>query len=56
MGDNRDNSNDSRSVGVIHRNMFIGKVRQIFWPLTRWDTVEGGEVYNVEPSEAVLPE
>ena len=48
MGDNRDNSNDSRSVGVINRSMFVGKVRQIIWPLTRWDTVEGSEVYNKE--------
>ena len=46
MGDNRDNSNDSRSVGVINRSMFIGKVRQIIWPITRWDGVEGSEVYN----------
>ncbi|MBR0463165.1 MAG: signal peptidase I [Clostridia bacterium] len=48
MGDNRDNSNDSRSasVGVINRSMFIGKVRQIIWPFTRWDGVEGSEVYN----------
>ncbi len=46
MGDNRDNSNDSRNVGVISRGMFVGKVRQIIWPFTRWDTVEGAEVYN----------
>ncbi len=46
MGDNRDNSNDSRSVGTIKRSMFVGKVRQIIWPFTRWDTIEGAEVYN----------
>jgi len=46
MGDNRDNSNDSRRVGVITRDKFVGKVRRIIWPLSRWDTVEGSEVYN----------
>ena len=46
MGDNRDNSNDSRNVGVINRDMFVGKVRQIIWPLTRFSTVGGSEVYN----------
>ena len=46
MGDNRDNSNDSRRVGVINRNMFVGKVCRIIWPLSRWDAVEGSEVYD----------
>ena len=46
MGDNRDNSNDSRNVGVINRDMFVGKVRQIIWPLTRFSTIGGSEVYN----------
>ena len=46
MGDNRDNSNDSRSVGVISRSQFVGKVRCIIWPFSRWDIIEGAEVYN----------
>ena len=46
MGDNRDNSNDSRSVGVIHRNQFVGKVRAIIWPVDHWGLVEGAEDYN----------
>ena len=46
MGDNRDNSNDSRSVGVIHRNQFVGKVRAIIWPVDHWGIVEGAEEYN----------
>ena len=46
MGDNRDNSNDSRRIGVIRRSMFVGKVKRIIWPLSRWDYVEGAETYN----------
>lgn len=46
MGDNRDNSNDSRSVGVIKGDMFVGKVRTILWPLNRIEMVEGSEVFN----------
>jgi len=45
MGDNRDNSNDSRNVGMISEDMFIGKVRQIIWPLSRFGSVSGSEVY-----------
>lgn len=40
MGDNRDNSNDSRAIGVISGDMFIGKVRAIIWPSSRWGLVE----------------
>ena len=46
MGDNRDNSNDSRSVGMIHRSQFVGKVRAVIWPVGRWGVVEGAEEYN----------
>lgn len=46
MGDNRDNSNDSRNVGLIDRNMFVGKVQYIFWPVDRMGTVSGSEVYG----------
>lgn len=45
MGDNRDDSNDSRNVGVITEDMVIGKVRQIIWPLNRIGSVPGAEVY-----------
>lgn len=46
MGDNRDNSNDSRNVGLITRDMFVGKVRYIIWPLDRIGAVAGSEVYG----------
>lgn len=45
MGDNRDNSNDSRNVGMITEEMMIGKVRQIIWPLNRFGAVAGSEEY-----------
>lgn len=35
MGDNRNNSDDSRFWGVVHRWRFIGKAEVIFWPLNR---------------------
>ena len=35
MGDNRNNSNDSRFWGTLDRNRVIGKATCIFWPLKR---------------------
>lgn len=41
MGDNRGNSNDSRSVGPLTRSMILGHVRRLVWPLTKfWRAVE----------------
>jgi signal peptidase I len=35
MGDNRDDSDDSRSWGPIARSQIIGRAFMIYWPLTR---------------------
>ena len=35
MGDNRDNSNDSRFVGALHRSQIVGHVRLVFYPLNQ---------------------
>jgi len=35
MGDNRDNSNDSRRVGPLKRRAIIGHVRTVLWPLKK---------------------
>ncbi len=35
MGDNRNNSNDSRYWGTVPRNRVIGKAIAVFWPLNR---------------------
>lgn len=45
MGDNRDDSNDSRSIGMIPEDMFIGKVEYIIWPISRIGNVGGSEEY-----------
>lgn len=33
MGDNRDNSNDSRRVGPLKRRALVGRVQAVFFPL-----------------------
>ena len=41
MGDNRGNSNDSRRIGPITRDMIVAHVRRVLWPLSKfWDKVE----------------
>ena len=42
MGDHRNNSNDSRSVGSIERNMIVGHVRQVVYPFSQWRSVPNG--------------
>lgn len=32
LGDNRDNSNDSRSIGPIKRSMLVGRVKRVILP------------------------
>ncbi len=36
MGDHRNNSNDSRSVGAVERSMIIGHVRRVVFPFANW--------------------
>lgn len=36
LGDNRNNSNDSRSFGPIHRSSITGRAWLRYWPLTRF--------------------
>ena len=40
MGDHRNNSNDSRSVGAVERSMIIGHVRRVVYPLGAWRGVK----------------
>ena len=36
LGDNRDNSNDSRTFGPVHRDMIKGRIWVRYWPLTKF--------------------
>ncbi len=36
MGDHRNNSNDSRSIGAVERSMIVGHVRRIVFPFNKW--------------------
>ncbi len=40
MGDHRNNSNDSRSVGAVERSMIIGHVRRVVFPFSEWRGVQ----------------
>ena len=42
MGDHRNNSNDSRSVGPIERSMIVGHVRQVVYPFGQWRGIPNG--------------
>ena len=42
MGDHRNNSNDSRYVGSIGRDMIVGHVRQVVYPFDKWRGVQNG--------------
>ena len=42
MGDHRNNSNDSRSIGPIDRSMIVGHVRQVVFPFNKWRGVPNG--------------
>jgi signal peptidase I len=44
MGDNRDNSLDSRTWGPLDRNYIIGKAVAVYWPVSNW------EIINTFPS------
>ena len=42
MGDHRNNSNDSRAQGAISRDMIIGHVQQVVWPLNAFRSIPNG--------------
>ena len=48
MGDHRNNSNDSRSVGPIDRNMIVGHVRQVLYPFSQWRGIVNGLDFKAE--------
>jgi signal peptidase I len=42
LGDNRDNSNDSRYFGAVPMNLVLGRVIKIYWPPNRWHSLRTG--------------
>lgn len=40
MGDNRNNSRDSRSVGFLDKSMIMGKVQMVIWPIGEVKIIE----------------
>lgn len=41
MGDNRNNSTDSRRWGMLTREAIIGRAWLCYWPLSAWHLIEG---------------
>lgn len=39
LGDNRNNSTDSRIIGLISESQIVGKTSFIFWPFERWQSL-----------------
>lgn len=42
MGDNRNDSEDSRIFGPVNRDLIVGSVWFRYWPLRSWGKVPGG--------------
>jgi signal peptidase I len=40
MGDNRDNSLDSRTWGLLNKSYIVGKAEAVYWPVTNWEFIK----------------
>jgi signal peptidase I len=49
MGDNRNNSSDSRSWGVVPLENVIGKALVVYWPPDKWDRLNSSYAVAAEP-------
>jgi signal peptidase I len=49
MGDNRNNSSDSRSWGVVPMEHVIGKAALVYWPPQQWEVLSTSYAIAAEP-------
>lgn len=49
MGDNRNNSSDSRAWGMVPLDMVIGKAFVVYWPPEKWDLLSMSYAIAAEP-------
>jgi signal peptidase I len=49
MGDNRNNSSDSRSWGVVPVENVIGKALVVYWPPNKWELLGSSYAIAAEP-------